>query len=184
MSRRSSEKGWSPGTACGLRVKSSQTACVPGGFRGRWRDQRGWIRSRACVWHEKATGGPCERRWRRVPAVAVITWRESVFLALGIGRIDVGHDLHVGAGEVPWEFAASGTDTELVFGQVESSSPASSARPSEPKQFFDDAVTELFLPAPTYKGQKIYIESCKECHGGGQALAGSKTACMGNYHGE
>lgn len=30
------------------------------------------------------------------------------------------------------------------------------------------------LSAATYKGQKIYIESCKECHGGGQELAGSK----------
>jgi hypothetical protein len=28
--------------------------------------------------------------------------------------------------------------------------------------------------AATYKGQKIYIESCKECHGGGQEFAGSK----------
>lgn len=30
------------------------------------------------------------------------------------------------------------------------------------------------LNAATYKGQKVYIESCKECHGGGQALAASK----------
>lgn len=30
------------------------------------------------------------------------------------------------------------------------------------------------LNAATYKGQKIYIETCKECHGGGQALAASK----------
>ena len=30
------------------------------------------------------------------------------------------------------------------------------------------------LNAATYKGQKIYIETCKECHGGGQGLAGSK----------
>ncbi|HEX5328783.1 cytochrome C [Sulfuricurvum sp.] len=30
------------------------------------------------------------------------------------------------------------------------------------------------LNAATYKGQKIYIETCKECHGGGQALAGAK----------
>ncbi len=30
------------------------------------------------------------------------------------------------------------------------------------------------LGAATYKGQKIYIETCKECHGGGQAMAGSK----------
>lgn len=28
--------------------------------------------------------------------------------------------------------------------------------------------------AATYKGQKIYIESCKECHSGGQELAASK----------
>lgn len=28
--------------------------------------------------------------------------------------------------------------------------------------------------AATYKGQKIYIETCKECHKGGQELAGSK----------
>lgn len=30
------------------------------------------------------------------------------------------------------------------------------------------------LNAASYKGQKIYIESCKECHGGGQAIAASK----------
>ncbi|MFA6187856.1 MAG: cytochrome C [Sulfuricurvum sp.] len=30
------------------------------------------------------------------------------------------------------------------------------------------------LNAATYKGQKFYIESCKECHGGGQELAASK----------
>lgn len=30
------------------------------------------------------------------------------------------------------------------------------------------------LSAATYKGQKVYIESCKECHGGGQELAASK----------
>ncbi len=30
------------------------------------------------------------------------------------------------------------------------------------------------LHAAAYKGQKIYIESCKECHGGGQELAASK----------
>jgi hypothetical protein len=30
------------------------------------------------------------------------------------------------------------------------------------------------LNAATYKGQKIYTESCKECHGGGQTLVGSK----------
>ena len=30
------------------------------------------------------------------------------------------------------------------------------------------------LNAATYKGQKIYIETCKECHDGGQALAASK----------
>lgn len=30
------------------------------------------------------------------------------------------------------------------------------------------------LNAAAYKGQKIYIETCKECHGGGQAFAGSK----------
>lgn len=30
------------------------------------------------------------------------------------------------------------------------------------------------LNAATYKGQKVYIESCKECHGGGQELAASK----------
>lgn len=32
----------------------------------------------------------------------------------------------------------------------------------------------MVLNAATYKGQKIYMESCKECHGGGQSLAGSK----------
>lgn len=31
-----------------------------------------------------------------------------------------------------------------------------------------------FLNAATYKGQKIYIDSCKGCHGGGQELAASK----------
>lgn len=30
------------------------------------------------------------------------------------------------------------------------------------------------LSGATYKGQKVYIESCKECHGGGQELAASK----------
>lgn len=30
------------------------------------------------------------------------------------------------------------------------------------------------LDAATYKGQKVYMDSCKECHGGGQGLAGSK----------
>jgi len=30
------------------------------------------------------------------------------------------------------------------------------------------------LNAATYKGQKIYMDSCKDCHGGGQALAASK----------
>lgn len=30
------------------------------------------------------------------------------------------------------------------------------------------------LNAATYKGQKIYMDTCKECHGGGQALAASK----------
>ena len=30
------------------------------------------------------------------------------------------------------------------------------------------------LNAATYKGQKIYMDSCKECHGGGQQLAASK----------
>lgn len=30
------------------------------------------------------------------------------------------------------------------------------------------------LNAATYKGQKVYIESCKECHGGGQEIAASK----------
>jgi cytochrome c5 len=30
------------------------------------------------------------------------------------------------------------------------------------------------LNAAAYKGQKIYMDSCKECHGGGQELAASK----------
>jgi len=30
------------------------------------------------------------------------------------------------------------------------------------------------LNAATYKGQKVYVESCKGCHGGGQELAASK----------
>ncbi|MDD2828816.1 MAG: cytochrome C [Sulfuricurvum sp.] len=30
------------------------------------------------------------------------------------------------------------------------------------------------LNAATYKGQKVYIDSCKDCHGGGQAMAGGK----------
>lgn len=34
--------------------------------------------------------------------------------------------------------------------------------------------SSTLLNAATYKGQKIYIETCKECHGGGQGLAGSK----------
>lgn len=35
-------------------------------------------------------------------------------------------------------------------------------------------VGSVILSAATYKGQKVYIESCKECHGGGQELAGGK----------
>ena len=35
-------------------------------------------------------------------------------------------------------------------------------------------VGSTVLSAATYKGQKIYIESCKECHGGGQEFAASK----------
>ena len=35
-------------------------------------------------------------------------------------------------------------------------------------------VGSTVLSAAAYKGQKIYIESCKECHGGGQGFAGSK----------
>lgn len=34
--------------------------------------------------------------------------------------------------------------------------------------------TSPLLNAAVYKGQKAYIETCKECHGGGQTLAGSK----------
>lgn len=30
------------------------------------------------------------------------------------------------------------------------------------------------LNAATYKGQKIYMDTCKDCHGGGQAMAASK----------
>jgi len=30
------------------------------------------------------------------------------------------------------------------------------------------------LSAATYKGQKIYMDTCKDCHGGGQALAAAK----------
>ena len=30
------------------------------------------------------------------------------------------------------------------------------------------------LNAATYKGQKMYMDSCKECHGGGQEMAASK----------
>lgn len=30
------------------------------------------------------------------------------------------------------------------------------------------------LSAATYKGQKIYVDTCKECHGGGQELAAAK----------
>ncbi len=30
------------------------------------------------------------------------------------------------------------------------------------------------LDAAAYKGQKVYVESCKVCHGGGQAMAVSK----------
>lgn len=35
-------------------------------------------------------------------------------------------------------------------------------------------VGSTLLNAATYKGQKIYMDSCKTCHGGGQDLAGSK----------
>ncbi|HEX5622806.1 MAG TPA: cytochrome c [Sulfuricurvum sp.] len=35
-------------------------------------------------------------------------------------------------------------------------------------------LTVSALNGATYKGQKVYIESCKECHGGGQELAASK----------
>lgn len=35
-------------------------------------------------------------------------------------------------------------------------------------------ITAPLLNAATYKGQKVYITSCKECHGGGQELAASK----------
>lgn len=35
-------------------------------------------------------------------------------------------------------------------------------------------LTVSVLNGATYKGQKVYIESCKECHGGGQELAASK----------
>jgi mono/diheme cytochrome c family protein len=35
-------------------------------------------------------------------------------------------------------------------------------------------VAAPMLNAATYKGQKVYIESCKSCHGGGQELAASK----------
>jgi mono/diheme cytochrome c family protein len=30
------------------------------------------------------------------------------------------------------------------------------------------------LNAATYKGQKIYMDACKDCHGGGQEFAASK----------
>jgi mono/diheme cytochrome c family protein len=30
------------------------------------------------------------------------------------------------------------------------------------------------LNAAGYKGQKVYVETCKVCHGGGQAMAASK----------
>ena len=30
------------------------------------------------------------------------------------------------------------------------------------------------LSAATYKGQKVYMNVCKDCHGGGQELAASK----------
>lgn len=30
------------------------------------------------------------------------------------------------------------------------------------------------LNAAAYKGQKIYMDQCKDCHGGGQALAAAK----------
>ena len=76
---------------------------------------------------------------------AVIIGEKVVFLALGIGRIDVGHDLHVGAGEVPWEFAASGTDTELVFGQVGEFQSGLQCQTQRAETVFRiDAVTEQF----------------------------------------
>ncbi|MCK9372401.1 MAG: cytochrome C [Sulfuricurvum sp.] len=47
------------------------------------------------------------------------------------------------------------------------------------RKFYLIAVVALIsssavLSAATYKGQKVYIETCKECHGGGQEMAGSK----------
>jgi len=35
-------------------------------------------------------------------------------------------------------------------------------------------VTVSTLNAATYKGQKVYMNVCKDCHGGGQELAASK----------
>ena len=48
----------------------------------------------------------------------VVVGEEVVFVPVGVGRVDVGHHLHVGAGEIPGEFRAPRADAELVLGQV------------------------------------------------------------------
>ena len=35
-------------------------------------------------------------------------------------------------------------------------------------------VTEIVSSAAVYKGQRIYVKECRECHGGGQGVAESK----------
>ena len=37
-------------------------------------------------------------------------------------------------------------------------------------------IVELTSSAAVYKGQRIYVKDCRECHGGGQAIAASKRA--------
>lgn len=37
-------------------------------------------------------------------------------------------------------------------------------------------VTEVISCAAVYKGQRIYVRECRDCHGGGQGVAASKRA--------
>jgi cytochrome c5 len=39
-------------------------------------------------------------------------------------------------------------------------------------------VLSFSLDAASYKGQKEYLRKCRECHGGGQAVANSKTVAQ------
>ena len=37
-------------------------------------------------------------------------------------------------------------------------------------------IMESTLSAAVYKGQRVYVKECRECHGGGQGIAASKKA--------